>query len=45
MGCGCKKKTSQNKGSTKTQINKERLEEVRQRIIKLSKEGKKNTKG
>ena len=45
MGCGCKKKKSEKDTSSKSQINKERLEEVRQRIIKLNKEGKKNTKG
>ena len=45
MGCGCKKKSATTKGATKTQIAKDRLEEVRQRIIKLNKEGKKNTKG
>ena len=45
MGCKCKDKKSKATNPNKSQINKDRLEEVRQRIIKLSKEGKRNTKG
>jgi hypothetical protein len=45
MGCKCKEKKLPGTNPNKSPINKERLEEVRQRIIKLTKEGKRNKKG
>lgn len=44
MGCGCKKEVK-SKGGDKTKLTPNKLESVRQKIIKLKEQGKQNKKG
>ena len=45
MGSGCKKNKTSKSSTDKTNLSKEKLESVRQKIIKLKEQGKTNKKG